>query len=122
MTPAEATAVLSARTIVIVNGSPDMRDVLDVMLESGEYVVVIAQSTDDAYSLIRRIQPHLVLLGLRMDDVGGSQLLSMLKLDPATRQTRVLTCTLDEEAEPPSEEIVTAMEVALRPTPRLSMN
>jgi CheY-like chemotaxis protein len=99
-----------------------MHEVMDVMLESGPYVVVIAQSTDDAYSLIRRIQPRLVLLGLGMDDVGGSQLLSMLKLDPATRQTQVVTCTPEAETEPPEEDIATTVAGTFRQVPMAGMN
>lgn len=121
MTHAEAMRALGARTIVIVNGSPRMHDVLDVLLESGQYVVVVAPS-QGAYPLIRRTQPHLVLLGLGVNDEGGSQLLSMLRLDPATRNTRVVTCTPDTDAAPPSEDVTAAMDEALRGAPMLSMN
>ena len=49
-----------AGTVVIVNGTQDMLDVLDTVLEPGHYDVVISDSTNDAYSLIKRIRPHLV--------------------------------------------------------------
>ncbi len=80
-----AEAVSRVPTVVIVNGTQDMLEVLDSVLEPGHYDVVIADSTNDAYSLIKDVKPHLVLLGLRVDNLDGFQVLSMLKLDPDTR-------------------------------------
>src|SRR5688572_6550306 len=96
-----AEAAPRTQTVVIVNGTQDMLEVLDTVLEPGHYDVVIADSTNDAYSQIKRVKPHLVLVGLRVDDLDGYQVLSMLKLDPETRQIRVVTCTASDNPEEP---------------------
>jgi CheY-like chemotaxis protein len=59
------------------------------------------------------VQPNLVILCVRIDDADGFQVLSMLKLDEATRGIPVLTYTTeydgqdseDEAPEQPDEEI-----------------
>ena len=47
------------------------------------------------------MQPNLVILCVRIDDMDGFQVLSMLKLDEETRSIPVLTYTdrIDERAE-----------------------
>ena len=49
------------------------------------------------YSLIAREQPHLVVLCTSIDRADGFQLLSMLKLDPRTRDIPVVTYTTESE-------------------------
>jgi PleD family two-component response regulator len=56
------------------------------------------------------VQPDLVILCVRIEDAGGFQVLSMLKLDAETRGIPVLTYTseqneeeMDAENEEPSE-------------------
>ena len=71
-----------ARTVIIVNGTQDMLEVLETVLEPGHYDIAIADSTNDAYSLIKRLRPHLVLLGLPLDMLDGYQVLSS---NPALR-------------------------------------
>jgi hypothetical protein len=52
MTRRDRRAGTDARTVVIVNGTPDMRGMGDAVLESGDYVVVIAESLGGACALI----------------------------------------------------------------------
>ena len=102
MTRTAASAVPYSQTVVVVKGTPEMRELLDAVLESNDCIVLLAESTGEAYTLIRRVQPQLVLVGLGLDDPDGYELLSMLKLDPTTRRTRVLTCTSAEAVAGPS--------------------
>jgi CheY-like chemotaxis protein len=119
---ATAEAVSRVPTVVIVNGTQDMLEVLDSVLEPGHYDVVIADSTNDAYSLIKDVKPHLVLLGLRVDNLDGFQVLSMLKLDPETRTTRVVTCTVDEDPEENVGGLADSIDEVLSHKPVLRMN
>jgi PleD family two-component response regulator len=95
--------------VVIVNGNPGILDMVETALDAGHYDVVFVESSRHAYSQIKRVQPHLVILCLHVDDAEGFQVLSMLKLDEDTRSIPVLTYTTprtseaDEEAEEPSE-------------------
>jgi PleD family two-component response regulator len=88
--PASAT---SAQKVVIVNGSTEMLELLETVLDGGRYDVVFVESNEHAYSQIKRVQPHLVILCVRIEDLEGFQVLSMLKLDEETREIPVLTYT-----------------------------
>ena len=97
-----AAATSAAQKVVIVNGSSEMLDLLESVLDAGHYDVVFVESSQHAYSQIKRVQPNLVVLCVRIDDADGFQVLSMLKLDEDTRGIPVLTYTTEytsEEAE-----------------------
>jgi PleD family two-component response regulator len=74
--------------VVIVNGSPKILETLETVLEAGRYDIVFVESSTHAYSQIKRVQPNLVILCVRVDDIETFQVLSMLKLDDETRQIR----------------------------------
>ena len=63
-----------------------MLDLLETVLDAGHYDVVFVESSEHAYSQIKRVQPNLVILCVRIDDADGFQVLSMLKLDEETRE------------------------------------
>ena len=90
--------------VVIVNGSTDMLALLETVLSAGHYDVVFVESKAQAYSQIKRVQPDLVILCVRIDDMHGFQVLSMLKLDEDTRAIPVLTYTDEYESEMEDEE------------------
>ena len=85
--------------VVVVNSSPEILSLAERALAAGHYDVVFVESLEHAYSQIRRVQPNLVVLSLRMGDRGALQVLSMLKLDPETRRIPVLTFAAEESDE-----------------------
>jgi PleD family two-component response regulator len=85
--------------VVIVNGSADTLELLESVLDAGHYDVAFVQSGNHAYSQIRQLQPNLVILCIRIEDVSGFQVLSMLKLDEETRRIPVLTYTTEYEGQ-----------------------
>src|SRR4051812_34849742 len=85
--------------VVIVNGSAEILELLETVLDAGHYDVVFVESSQHAYSQIKRVQPNLVILCVRIDDGDGFQVLSMLKLDAGTREIPVLTYTTEETEE-----------------------
>ena len=87
----ETALAAGTQKVVIVNGSAEMLELLETVLDAGNYDVVFVESNEHAYSQIKRVQPNLVILCLRIDDVVGFQVLSMLKLDDDTRSIPVLT-------------------------------
>jgi CheY-like chemotaxis protein len=99
-----STAV-AAQKVVIVNGNPGILEVLETALDAGHYDVVFVESSQHAYSQIKRVQPHLVILCVRIDDADGFQVLSMLKLDEETRAIPVLTYTTEYAGEESDEEL-----------------
>src|SRR5262245_48378553 len=106
--PASRTA--ATKKVVIVNGTPETLQLFEMVLDAGHYDVVFVESNAHAYSQIKRVLPHLVILCVQIDELAGFQVLSMLKLDEATRSIPVLTFTAeasddseDEEAEDETE-------------------
>ena len=95
---------ITAQKVVIVNGTPEILGLLETVLEAGHYDVVFVESKAHAYSQIKRVQPDLVILCVRIDDMDGFQVLSMLKLDEDTRAIPVLTYTNEYEGETDEEE------------------
>jgi len=96
----------SAQKVVIVNGSPEILALLETSLDAGRYDIVFVESNEHAYSQIKRVQPNLVILCVRIEDMDGFQVLSMLKLDEETRGIPVLTYTNEYEGHDADEEIL----------------
>jgi PleD family two-component response regulator len=61
--------------------------------------MVFVESSDHAYSQIKKVLPNLVILCAHIEHLEGFQLLTMLKLDPETRDLPVLTYTTEYEGE-----------------------
>ena len=95
----------SAQKVVIVNGSPEILELIETALDAGRYDIVFVESNEHAYSQIKRVQPNLVILCVRIDDMDGFQVLSMLKLDDETRGIPVLTYTNEQEGSDAGGEI-----------------
>ena len=83
--------------VVVVNGNAEVLGMLETVLDAGRYDMVFVESPDHAYSNIRNVQPNLVILCTRVEDLDGFQLLTMLKLDSVTRDIPVLTYTTESE-------------------------
>ncbi|HKB11839.1 MAG TPA: response regulator [Vicinamibacterales bacterium] len=96
-------AATTTQKVVIVNGSAEILELLETVLDAGHYDVVFVESSQHAYSQIKRVQPNLVILCVRIDDADGFQVLSMLKLDADTRNIPVLTYTTEYEQEDSEE-------------------
>jgi len=114
----------STQKVVIVNGSTDMLTLLETILDAGHYDVVFVESSEHAYSHIKRVQPNLVILCMRIEDRTGFQVLSMLKLDDETRRIPVLTYTTEFEGQETDQEVPepAEMEMFAGPTLALPMN
>jgi PleD family two-component response regulator len=109
--------------VVIVNGSTDVLELVETALDAGHYDVVFVESSDHAYSQIKRVQPNLVILCLRIEDTEGFQVLSMLKLDAETRGIPVLTYTTEYEGQESDEPLPEpADDEMVMPRPALQMN
>ena len=100
-----AAAAATAQKVVIVNGTPQMLDMLEAVLDAGHYDIVFVESTAHAYSQIKRVQPNLVILCVRLAEADGFQVLSMLKLDEETRKIPVLTYTTEYDGPEKEEEV-----------------
>ncbi len=116
-------AACAAQKVVIVNGSSEILGLFDSVLEAGHYDVVFVESSEHAYSQIKRVQPDLVILCIRMDQAESLQVLSMLKLDAQTRDIPTLTYTVEGEQEEPNDDLAEPSEAEMfAPKPAIWMN
>jgi CheY-like chemotaxis protein len=94
--------------VVVVNGSPEILEMLETVLDAGRYDMVFVESSARAYSRVRHVQPDLVIVCMRIDDAEVFQLLSMLKLDTETRRIPVVTYTthLEAESDEPENDVI----------------
>jgi PleD family two-component response regulator len=127
---ATTTETLRSRTeapltqkVVIVNGSAEILELLETVLDAGHYDVVFVESSAHAYSQIKRVQPNLVILCVRIDEADGFQVLSMLKLDRETRDIPVLTYTTENDGQESDEEVAEPSDTEMfAPKPAVWMN
>ena len=90
--------------VVIVNGSAAVMGLLESILDAGRYDIVFVESNARAYSQIKRVRPGLVVLCVNVEDIGGFQVLSMLKLDEETRHIPILTYATEYDGRRMSED------------------
>jgi CheY-like chemotaxis protein len=119
---AEGRTGRTAQNVVVVNGTPEVFDLIESVLEGGHYDMVFVADVDHAYSQIRQNHPDLVVVCLGFNDPTGFQVLSMLKLDAETNRIPLLTCAHRFESdrgggEPASEEPGDALPLAARALP-----
>jgi PleD family two-component response regulator len=92
-------AATPVQKVVVVNGSTEVLGMLETVLDAGRYDMVFVESSDRAYSQIKKVLPNLVILCARIEQLEGFHLLTMLKLDPETRDIPVLTYTTEYEGQ-----------------------
>ena len=92
-------AATPIQKVVVVNGSTEVLGMLEAVLDAGRYDMVFVESSDHAYSQIKKVLPNLVILCARIEQLDGFQLLTMLKLDADTRDIPVLTYTTEYEGQ-----------------------
>jgi PleD family two-component response regulator len=85
--------------VVVVNGNTEVLGMLETVLDAGRYDMVFVESGEHAYSHIKKVLPHLVILCTRIEQLDGFQLLTMLKLDAETQDIPVLTYTTEYEGQ-----------------------
>jgi CheY-like chemotaxis protein len=108
MTTTETGTPLTGKTasqqVVVVSKQSQLNGLLETVLDAGQYDVVFVESTEHAYTHIKRLTPHLIIVCLDIDDIDGFQVLSMLKLDAGTRNIPVVTCTVSADDDKDGDE------------------
>lgn len=85
--------------VVVVNGTSEILEMFEAVLEAGRYDMVFVESSAHAYTRIKGVQPNLVILCMRLDDADAFHLLSMLKLDDETRRIPIVTYAQEFDAQ-----------------------
>ena len=86
-------ATPESQKVVVVNGSPEILELLETVLDAGRYDMVFVEASRHAYTRIKHVQPDLVILCVDLGELDGFHLLSMLKLDSETRHIPIVTYT-----------------------------
>src|ERR1051326_8169473 len=98
-------AATPVQKVVVVNGNTEVLGMLETVLDAGRYDMVFVEAADRAYSQIKKVLPTLEILCTKIEQLDGLQLLTMLKLDPETREIPVLTYTTEYEGQDSEEAI-----------------
>lgn len=87
-----ATAPQTQR-ILVVDDDQALADMMQEALEGAGYRVTVCAQSERALPLIATEPPDLVILDVRMPQVGGLDILDHLRADPRTHAIPVLMCT-----------------------------
>ena len=115
-------SVKPTQQVVVVSRQSHVNGLLETVLDAGQYDVVFVESTEHAYTHIKRQNPNLIIVCLDIDDVDGFQVLSMLKLDPETKSIPIVTCTVTGEDEPCADDPAEPHDEVFGEAPALCMN
>jgi DNA-binding NtrC family response regulator len=83
----------SPSSVVAVSNDALRPELLDrLFVDDNDYDLIVVESIERAYSRIRQVQPHAVVVFMNIDDVDACQLLSMLHMDHELRGISVQSC------------------------------
>jgi CheY-like chemotaxis protein len=74
-----------ARRVLLIDDDEQIRRVYERFFTAAHYEIQTASGGTGALEIARRWKPDVVLLDLMMPDVRGSELIVLLKVQPATR-------------------------------------
>jgi CheY-like chemotaxis protein len=113
---------VKSQQVVVVSKQSQMNGFLETVLDAGQYDIVFVESTEHAYSHIKRLSPNMIIVCLDIDDIDGFQVLSMLKLDVETKGIPVVTCTVSASDDDPQDDSVEPPDDVFSDPPALAMN
>lgn len=80
--------------ILIVEDQPDIRKLIWMTLEFGDYELHEAENGDDGWRKAQAFRPHVMLLDVMMPgNMDGLQVCAKIKSDPALRDIRIIMLT-----------------------------
>ena len=78
------------RTVIVVDDSDEIRDVITLLLEQEGYKVLPVEDGETALMMSKRLLPALITLDLGLPGQNGQEILRRLKSDPETSVIPVL--------------------------------
>jgi CheY-like chemotaxis protein len=81
------------KRIVVVDDDQQLAELMREFLTDEGYGVEVCAHGDQAFAVIRSLLPDLIILDVRMAEIGGLGVLYLLSTDPQTRRIPVLMCT-----------------------------
>ena len=81
---------MAKKRILICEDEPDMRGILQSMVESADYEVITAEDGQMSLDLAIKEKPDMILLDLVMPKLSGFEVLEKLRYNPATQDIPVI--------------------------------
>src|SRR6476469_3184677 len=81
------------KLIAVIDDDQQLADLMREFLSEEGYAVEICSQGEQAFSFIQTLLPDLIILDVRMAEIGGLGVLYLLSTDPQTREIPVLMCT-----------------------------
>ena len=85
------------RTVLVVDDDAEIREVAELVLKGGGYVVKTASNGVEALDAARAVTPDLVLLDVNMPEMDGWEVLRSIKADAVLRKLPVVMFTVKME-------------------------
>ncbi len=80
--------------ILIVEDQPDIRNLISMTLEFGNFSLFEAEDGKEGLAMVQRVLPDIVLLDVMMPgELDGYQVCERIKREPDTRATKVIMLT-----------------------------
>jgi len=89
--------LMAKADILIVEDHPTMREAMKLVLEHEGFVIRETGDGTNALAMVRDQPPDLMFLDLNIPGVGGADVLSRMKADPATKHVRIIIVTATGE-------------------------
>ncbi|MEB0140085.1 MULTISPECIES: response regulator transcription factor [unclassified Undibacterium] len=85
---------MKTKRILIVEDQADIRKLIRMTLDFGEYELHEADNGDSGYQMAQTVMPHIILLDVMMPgSMDGLQVCERLKKDPRYAATRIVMLT-----------------------------
>jgi DNA-binding response OmpR family regulator len=93
LAPAAGPSQTRQKTIVVVDDDLQLAELMREFLTDEGYMVEVCSQGERAFTMIQALLPDLIILDMRMAEIGGLSVLYLLSTAPETRQIPVLMCT-----------------------------
>lgn len=84
-------------TILVVDDSPMLREMISTLLHKTGLTISVAQDGQEAKEMIAADPPDLVVLDVVMPNMNGYELCRWVKTNPATQDVLVVLCSSKSE-------------------------
>ena len=83
----------SSATILVVDDSDDIRDLLSVLLESEGYVVHLADDGNKALQMVANDRPDLILMDMSLPEMDGWAIVPLMRALPELANLPIIALT-----------------------------
>jgi len=80
-------------TVLVVDDSPEIARMVEVILRSAGYGVQVARDGQEAFEMVQKRRPDLILLDVMMPKLDGFQLTRLLRQDPRMSGVSIIILT-----------------------------